>query len=97
MAKETKPNPDKYNQKFVELMPSCFYCKHLTALGEQDSEARWSCRAYPEGIPYGIWARHIKHTEVLPAQEGKYTFESKVYEWPDGKQVISFEGEWSSV
>ena len=87
---------DKHNPKYVDLMPPCFYCKHLIDIGLQDSNERWTCKAYPEGIPYSIWARHEKHDVEMPGQKPGYYYESKKYDLPDGKgQVISFEGKWS--
>ena len=86
---------ENHNGKQVFLDPPCMYCEHLEQLGKQFSEIGWSCKAYPNGIPYGIWSRStlFEHDVILPAQEGDYVFKSKVY----NGEVISFAGVWSSV
>jgi hypothetical protein len=33
------------------------------------------CRAFPNGIPWGIVTGKVKHTEVLPGQVGDYVLD----------------------
>lgn len=64
----------------------CLHCQHLTQTGEQFNEDGWTCRAFPEQIPYHIW-RYGKHDETLPGQVGNFTFGSKTYPRETGKRV----------
>lgn len=85
------------HEHLVSLYPPCFYCRHLLNLGTQEPDLRgWTCKAYPQEIPYGILARHTPHTEVGMVQEGDYVFESEPEELPGetGLWVMTFGGEW---
>jgi hypothetical protein len=82
-------------EKYADLMPPCFYCKHLQDIGFQDSAERWTCRAFPEGIPAAIWKRVENHNWLMPGQRGKYLYESRRYDNGEGYlEVITFEGDW---
>ena len=85
--------------KYMTLYPPCFYCIHLIETGDQHSHERWTCKAFPSGVPYHIWARHQSHTKPLPKglQVGSFVYESEVFETDDGKQRITFDGEWVNV
>ena len=68
---------DKHDGRYIELQPPCFYCKHLIDMGYQDDNERWTCKAFPEGIPFMIWSRNTEHDQVEIVQEGKYVYKSK--------------------
>ncbi len=91
MAKEVKPNMAKGSDRSVVKHKPCLHCKHLTDVGEQFTEDGWTCKAYPNGIPWDIWAGETNHN-TPQLQEGEYVYESKVYE--DGA-TVTFDGEWS--
>jgi len=71
-----KVKEDTYDSSFWD--PPCFGCKHLLEVGKQRSEEGWTCKAFPEGIPYTVWSGHKVHDKVLdgfPTQVGKYVYE----------------------
>jgi len=93
---------DKFNMRFQENDPPCFHCIHLLHIGAQHGSDGWTCKAFPDGIPYGILSRATPHTDIFPTpksptQKGAYVFESEVVEWPDGKFKITFDGKWFPV
>ena len=48
--------------------PTCWSCRHLLSPGER------TCDAFPDGIPYAIWAG--KHDRSMPVPgDGGITFE----------------------
>ncbi len=47
--------------------PTCSKCKHLTVIGPY-GERR--CKAFPEGIPDGIWLSENGHREPHPGDNG---------------------------
>ena len=59
------------------LFPPCFYCKHLTGVGTQESLEGWTCKAFPAEIPFPILYRTLRHVD--PKKDG----------WP-GSQVPGF-------
>jgi hypothetical protein len=97
MADMDEIQKQKSDARYVSLLPPCAYCKHLTNSGNQHDNEQWTCKAFPNGIPYGIWARHIPHDVDLPGQVPGYHYESNVYNMDDDKQVITFDGKWVSV
>lgn len=97
----SKQKIDKADARVLELDPPCAYCKHLLNMGNQRNDldppnnlTGWTCPAFPEGIPFPILTRQLPHTEVFSWQEGDATYESKAYDFDDGEQVITFDGEW---
>jgi hypothetical protein len=82
--------------RLVELHPPCFYCKHITEIGAQETAglSGWKCPAFPNEIPTAILRRELSHTEILPDQQGDQVFVSKVYDYYDDRNIISFEGKW---
>ena len=69
---------DKNSGKYVDLMPACFYCKHLIEVGAQQSTEGWTCKAFPKGISYAILSREEDHTKPLPLDNG-YQFQVDLY------------------
>jgi len=101
MAKKLTPAELRAEQRsdprLVYQGPPCEYCKHLTEMGTQSSFEGWICKAFPDGIPRMILRRDAKHDDPgLWGQEGEYVFESKVYDFYNGPDTISFEGDWAS-
>jgi len=91
---EQKHMSAKNDWRFVNPEPPCQKCVHLISIGEQYSSTRWTCKAFPEGILYGIWARHTRHDKPIPSQVGNYVYKSKIAHLDDGDYVCTFEGEW---
>jgi hypothetical protein len=98
MAKRTDKQLDERHAYINnEIDAPCMYCKHLLFIGQPDSEIEWTCKAFPEGIPYDIWARHTNHNQDIPGQKRHYVYESRTMDIGDKKMVVSFEGDWSEV
>lgn len=76
----------------------CAYCKHATQIiNPYNYDINNHCTAYPQGIPYSIQKRIGKHDKVSPLQVGTAVYESRqVYDMPDGKNYVTWEGEWVS-
>lgn len=100
---------EKINKKalgsLVTLHPPCYYCDHLIDVGSQFSVSDiegslkgWTCKAFPQGIPYDVLRRYTKHDEVFKGyQVGERVFRSKRINTGGGDtgyQFITFEGEW---
>lgn len=78
------------DERYTTLLPSCFYCKHLTDAGTQVSLQGWKCPAFPNGISVNILDRTLSHEEILPGQQGELVYESREI---DGHK-IAFDGTW---
>ena len=102
-TKEQQYEELKADPRFSILHPPCYYCVHLTGIGKPrnddspDSLRGWTCPAFPEEIPRTILKRQVPHTEVFNDQHGVKTFESTVYQFPNGPDQITFEGEWGNL
>ena len=84
---------ERTDPRLVALEPPCNYCVHLTELGSLDLSG-WTCSAYPDGIPIDILLREREHTRVLHDQEGSDVYQSVQHNFPDGRNFVSFNGEW---
>jgi len=85
-------------EKYADLMPPCFYCKHLLTVGFQERSERWTCKAFPAGIPPAIWSRSENHNWIIPGQVGKFQYESQRFDNGAGyKEIITFAGVWQKA
>ena len=75
------------------LFPPCFYCKHKTRDGTQESLEGWTCHAFPAGIPFCILHRDMRHVDPKkdnwPGQVPGYFYETE----PFYGHVMTFEGD----
>lgn len=79
------------------LDPPCLYCKHLEVVGGLDLE-RWTCKAFPDEIPYAILSRSITHDTVWPGQAEDFVYESQVVgPVNDGFYTVTFAGTWEKA
>ena len=53
--------------------PDCYKCIFF----HPEDIVKFSCDAFPDGIPGEIIKNEIKHTEPLPEQKNKLTFTRK--------------------
>lgn len=60
----------------------CLGCKHRASGG-------MTCPAFPSGIPLNIASGQIKHTRVLPGQEGAFVWEAKASDRKNEKKKRS--------
>lgn len=60
---------------------NCSICEHILTVGDYDDEAGWTCRAFPNGIPWDlVFAEgQASHDEEYPGDNG-YRFKSPVIE-----------------
>lgn len=102
MAKHSDRNSYKNN---MMMGVPCLQCKHLIHIGTPDSLdypeqafVGWTCKAFPEGIPYSILTRVTDHREVIEGyQEGNYVYDSKVIDGGDGDEKVTWDGRWLSI
>ena len=100
MAKKFKFTRDE--QRSMDLGPPCTYCQHLLTMGTQmddDPEQAfrgWTCKAFEEEIPPEILLREEDHVDPDWGQPigNTFAFKSKIYDFENGKAVISFDGDW---
>lgn len=54
--------------------PICFFCKHLKRDGDGDpditEEGRFTCSAYPQGIPEAIITSEVDHRQPYKGDNG---------------------------
>lgn len=94
----------KQRESLTTQYPPCFYCRHLKVTGTlflehdiKNSLQGWSCRAFPEGIPYDILRRYSTHAEPAAGQKGTFVFTSKRIDTGGGEtgfQFATFDGRW---
>jgi hypothetical protein len=49
----------------------CVFCKHFI------NDKKFTCPAYPDGIPHDVLINDREHDKVLNDQKGTLTFEEK--------------------
>lgn len=69
----------KSDVRYTELPQPCLHCKNILTVGSQFDEEGWTCRAFPNGILYGILAQHDPHTQPFISQEGEYVYDPVIY------------------
>ena len=50
------------------MLPICDACRHI--LPYKEGVPRFPCKAFPEGIPVGVWNCTLDHTKPLPGDHG---------------------------
>lgn len=59
------------NQKNILEVSKCEMCKHF------NDENTWTCKAFPEKIPYEIISEKIEHDAIIEGQVGNFVFEER--------------------
>ena len=65
--------------RYSEIPQPCLHCKNLTTAGGQFVKEGWTCKAFPDQIPYDILTQRNPHTEVRSIQEGTAVYDPKIY------------------
>ena len=55
----------------MQFISRCLDCKNFI------NDKKFTCKAFPKGIPKNILFNKIKHGYKLPGQTGDYIFEEK--------------------
>ena len=73
------PNPE---QNYNLPQSGCRKCQHLLTRGAQHSEEGWTCRAFPEGIPWEICMAVVGVDHTLPyPDDGGFRYTPVVFEF----------------
>ncbi len=67
----------------------CAWCIHRVEVGEQFSHHGWTCKAFPDGIPYMVFSGYLLHDTPFDGgfQEGSFAFESKTFQRSSGEKI----------
>lgn len=94
----------KASESLTTAFPPCFHCVHLKQIGTQfnphdipGSLQGWTCRAFPQGIPYTILRRYTDHLHPAAGQVRDYVFTSERIETGQGQtgwQYIMWNGRY---
>lgn len=91
MANETERPEELRRQKadprYTELPQPCIHCKNLVSVGSQFRADGWTCKAFPNGILYGILTNETPHDAPFLSQVGEAIYDPKIYtEEPTGRE-----------
>ena len=70
MDKDKQRELERTHPRYSEIPNPCMHCKNLISVGSQFGADGWTCKAFPDGILYGILAGHTPHTEPWGYQSG---------------------------
>ena len=70
----------------------CAVCQNLLTIGSQTDESGWTCRAFPNGIPWALCmvAGEVSHDKPYPGDKG-FRFNPKVFEYKGHKFKWKFD------
>lgn len=85
--------------RYSEVPIPCQHCKNLLSIGSQFAPEGWTCKAFPEQIPYRILTLRDQHTDPDMNREGDVVFDPVVYTEEDtGKKWhYTVDGRWVYV
>lgn len=85
--------------RYTERPIACQHCKHLVSMGNQFDEEGWTCKAYPEQIPYRVLTMmdpHLKPSLGQTLDKDDSVFDPIIYKEKDtGKEWhYTADGDW---
>lgn len=60
-------------KNLITIFPQCFRCEHFDENTAED-EKRYTCPAFPDGIPDEILFNDFEHDKIHPEQRGDILF-----------------------
>lgn len=57
----------------IPVYSDCLLCEHFTG----GSYKKWTCKAFPAGIPMNIWKREIDHDKPIVGQNNPLVYRKR--------------------
>jgi len=71
----------KADPRYFEIPQPCTHCKNIVTVGSQFDAEGWTCKAFPDQIPYSILTQREPHTVPVLPQRGDnvYVYDPVIY------------------
>lgn len=85
--------------RYTEVPIPCQHCKNLISMGDQFTPEGWTCKAFPEQIPYRVLTLRDPHTSPDVNREGVAVFDPVIYTEDDTRREWHYtaDGDWVYV